>query len=327
MSTLTVTAPDGLPEVRAGDDLAALVASAVAPLSDGDVVVVTSKVVSKSEGRVVAGTREDTLAGETDRVVARRGPTRIVRTHHGLIMAAAGIDASNVEQGSVVLLPLDPDASARGLRTRLHELTGANVGVIVTDTAGRAWREGQTDIAIGAAGILVAEDFVGRIDGHGNELAVTAPAVADEIAGMAELAQGKLGGRPVAVVRGRADLVLAPGDHGTGATALVRPEGADLFGFGAREAVLRAVAGLPADQAVFGAPAGTAELLEALGATGCTATAYDGGVEVRDSEQPALVVVLAFAHGWVPDVVPDGETGSGDGPTVQDRLRLRPTTP
>ena len=320
MSTLSVAAPDGLPEVRAGDDLAALVAPALAPLADGDIVVVTSKIVSKSEGRVVSGAREDALAGETDRVVARKGPTRIVRTHHGLVLAAAGIDASNVEQGSVVLLPLDPDASARGLRTRLLELTGANVGVVVTDTAGRAWREGQTDIAIGAAGLLVAEDFAGRVDGHGNELAVTAPAVADEIAGMAELAQGKLAGRPVAVVRGRPDLVLPAGDHGTGAVALVRAEGADLFGFGAREAVLRAVAGDPADQGVFGAPAGTEELVQALGATTGTVTPYDGGVEVRDSEQPALVVVLAFAHGWVPDERPHATSR-------QDRLRLRPSTP
>lgn len=315
-STVTVTAPDGLPEVRAGDDLAALVAPVVAPLVDGDIVVVTSKVVSKAEGRVVPGTREDALAGETDRVVARKGPTRIVRTHHGLIMAAAGIDASNVEQGSVVLLPVDPDASARALRSRLRELTGANVGVVVTDTAGRAWREGQTDIAIGAAGLLVAEDFAGRVDGHGNELAVTAPAVADEIAGMAELAQGKLGGRPVALVRGRDDLVLPPGDHGTGAVALVRAEGADLFGFGAREAVLRAVAGDPADRRVFGTPASMEEITQALGTTTGTVTSYDGGLEVRGSGHPALVGVLAFAHGWVLD------TTAG-----QDCLRLRPMTP
>ncbi|WP_309650144.1 coenzyme F420-0:L-glutamate ligase [Nocardioides sp.] len=325
MSTLSVTAPDGLPEVRAGDDLAALLAPLLAPLADGDVVVVTSKVVSKAEGRVVVGaSREEALAGETDRVVARKGPTQIVRTHHGLIMAAAGIDASNVELGSIVLLPVDPDASARALRASLLEITGANVGVIVTDTAGRAWREGQTDIAIGAAGLLVAEDYAGRLDGHGNELAVTAPAVADEIAGMAELAQGKLGGRPVAVVRGRADLVLPRGDDGTGAVALVRAEGADLFGFGAREAVLRAVTGDPGDQTVFGTPASTEELLRALevaaGSTAGTATAYDGGVEVHGSHEPALVLVLAFAHGWVPDAAPAGTTR-------QDRLRLRPSSP
>lgn len=317
---LSVTAPGGLPEVRPGDDLAALLASALPDLADGDVVVVTSKVVSKTEGRVVDGTRDDALAGETDRVVARRGPTTIVRTHHGLVLAAAGIDASNVEQGSVVLLPRDPDASARGLRAGLWRLTGRNVGVVVTDTAGRAWREGQADIAIGAAGLLVAEDYAGRVDAHGNELAVTAPAVADEIAGAAELAQGKLGGRPVAVVRGRADLVLAPDDDGPGARALVRPEGADLFGYGAREAVLRAVAGDPADRHVFGAPAPGDELLASLSAVGAAGTAYDGGVVVTSGPPPEVVAVLAFAHGWVVDEGADGASGTG-------RLRLRPATP
>ncbi len=185
-------------------------------------------------------------------MVARRGPTRIVRTHHGLTLAAAGIDASNVEPGHVVLLPADPDASARALRARLLELTGRTVAVVVTDTAGRAWREGQTDLAVGAAGLRVLEDFSGRQDGYGNDLVVTAPAVADELAGAAELAQGKLGARPFAVVRGRADLVLADDDAGPGAVALVRAEGADMFGWGSREAVLRALRGDPADATAFG---------------------------------------------------------------------------
>ena len=179
----------------------------------------------------------------------------IVRNRLGLTMAAAGIDASNVEAGSIVLLPLDPDASARALRARLHELTGATVGVVVTDTAGRAWREGQTDIAVGAAGLRVAEDFAGRVDAYGNDLVVTLPAVADEIAGAADLVQGKLAGRPVAVVRGRADLVLPIGDDGPGAGSLIRPEGADLFGYGAREAVIRALAGAEEDRLPFGAAA------------------------------------------------------------------------
>ena len=157
---------------------------------------------------------------------------------------------------------MDPDASARSLRVALEP----NVGVVVTDTAGRAWRDGQTDIAIGAAGVLVAEDFAGRVDAHGNPLVVTRPAVADEIAGAAELAQGKLGGRPFAVLRGRADLVLPRGDHGPGAAALVRPEGADLFGFGAREAVVRALAGDPRDRAVFGTPADVEDVGRAVAA-------------------------------------------------------------
>nr|MBA3720180.1 coenzyme F420-0:L-glutamate ligase [Nocardioidaceae bacterium] len=209
-------------------------------LADGDVVLVTSKVVSKSEGQVVAGTREESLPGETARVVARRGPTRIVRTHHGFTLAAGGIDASNVAAGHVVLLPLDPDASARVLRAGLRELTGRNVAVIVTDTAGRPWREGQTDLAVGAAGLRVLEDFTGRQDDYGNDLVITAPAVADELAAAAELAKGKLSARPFAVVRGRADLVLAEDDDGPGAAALVRPEAEDLFGLGSRDAVAAA---------------------------------------------------------------------------------------
>ncbi|MCW2850902.1 MAG: putative F420-dependent oxidoreductase [Nocardioides sp.] len=316
MSTVSASAPDGLPEVRAGDDLGALVAAALPDLADGDVVVVTSKVVSKAEGRVVPGTRDEALPAETARVVARRGPTTIVRTHHGLVLAAGGIDASNVERGSVVLLPLDPDASARALRADLHRLTGRNVGVVVTDTAGRAWREGQTDLAIGAAGLVVAEDFAGRVDAHGNELAVTAPAVVDEMAGLAELAQGKLAGRPVAVVRGRSDLVLPPGQDGPGAVSLVRAEGADLFGFGAREAVVRAVTGDPADRVVFGAPAAAEELAEALHGLGATAAAYDGGLEVTGAVSRDLVGVLAFAHGWA--------LQESDAP---GRMRLRPATP
>ncbi len=296
--TVSAFAPEGVPEVGAGDDLAALLLSRV-DLADGDVVVVTSKVVSKAEGRVVAGSRDDHLAAETARVVARRGPTTIVRTHHGLTLAAAGIDASNVALGSAVLLPVDPDASARRLRAALREGSGRNVGVVVTDTAGRAWREGQTDIAVGAAGLVVAEDFAGRHDHHGNELAVTAPAVADEIAGLAELAQGKLGGRPFAVVRGRADLVLEVGDDGPGAAALVRPEDADLFGFGAREAVVRAVRGTPEDRTPFGRPAAADELAAVVrDALGLPVDVLDAGTLAVPAAAGPLLAVLAFAHGW-----------------------------
>jgi coenzyme F420-0:L-glutamate ligase/coenzyme F420-1:gamma-L-glutamate ligase len=298
-----VHAPDGVPEVSEGDDLARLLLEVLEP-ADGDVVLVTSKVVSKAEGRVREGARDEALAAETTRVVARRGATTIVRNRLGLTMAAAGIDASNVEAGRIVLLPLDPDASARRIRQLLLERTGRNVGVVVTDTAGRAWREGQTDIAVGAAGVVVAETFAGRLDAHGNELAVTSPAVADELAGAAELAQGKLAGRPFALVRGRADLVLPPGDHGSGAGALVRPEGGDLFGYGAREAVVRALAGDPRDQAPFGTPATLDELLAALrlvvggadvagaGPGGTTRLHLPAGTAAR------VVSALCFAHGW-----------------------------
>jgi coenzyme F420-0:L-glutamate ligase/coenzyme F420-1:gamma-L-glutamate ligase len=325
--TLSVVAPEGAPEVTEGDDLALLLVGLLGPdgLADGDVVVVTSKVVAKSEGRVREGGRDEAVAAETVRVVARRGATAIVRTRHGLTMAAAGVDGSNVPAGHVVLLPLDPDASARRIRLRLHELTGLVVGVVVTDTAGRAWREGQTDIAVGAAGVVVAETYAGRTDAHGNPLLVTAPAVADEIAGAAELAQGKLAGRPFAVVRGRDDLVLPIDDDGDGAAALVRADGADMFGYGAREAVLHALGGAAADRVAFGTPASATELADALeallghppevGADG------DGDVVLvtpRDHREAWAVGVAAYACGW--------EAAPG-GPGVPVRVRPSPSLP
>lgn len=321
MNRVELVAPDGVPEIVEGDDLAALVQAAV-ELADGDVVVVTSKVVSKAEGRVLDGSREDVLAAETARVVGRRGGTTIVRTHHGLTLAAAGVDASNVEAGRVVLLPKDPDASARRLRAGL----APNVGVVVTDTAGRPWRTGQTDIAVGAAGIRVSEDFAGRHDSHGNELAVTLPAVADEIAGAAELVQGKLSARPFAVLRGRPDLVLPRGEDGEGARALVRPEASDLFGYGAREAVVRALAAGPDDRAAFGDPAEPSDLARALAdacATVTLTTVADGLLlELPPDAARAEVGVRAvcFAHGWM--VEPES---SSTGAVV--RLRARPVTP
>jgi coenzyme F420-0:L-glutamate ligase/coenzyme F420-1:gamma-L-glutamate ligase len=302
--SLTCLPVDGVGEVAAGADLAAALLAAVT-LQDGDVLVVTSKVVSKAEGRVRSGSREDLLAAETDRTVARRGRTSIVRTHHGLVMAAAGIDASNTEQGSVVLLPVDPDASARRLREAVAA-TGRNVAVLVTDTAGRAWRTGQTDIAVGAAGLDVLHDYAGVLDRHGNELAVTAPAVADEIAAAADLVKRKLDRRPAAVVRGLADLVLPVGDHGPGAVALVRPEEQDMFGLGAHEAVLAALHGT--ERRGFGAACAPDELavhLAALAGDGAVVVAADGTVSARlgggEREQGALAATLraaAFALGW-----------------------------
>jgi len=320
---ITVIAPDGVPEIRPGDDLAAALLTALGPddLRDGDVLVVTSKVVSKAEGRVVVGERESWIDAETDRLVARRGPTRIVRNRLGLTMAAAGVDASNVEQGSLVLLPEDPDGSARRLRATVAQRRGVNVGVVVTDTAGRAWREGQTDIAIGAAGLAVLESFAGRVDAHGNELAVTAPAVADEIASAVELAQGKLGGRPCAVLRGRPDLVLPAGDDGPGARALIRAEGADLFGYGAREAVIQAVAARPAARAPFGSPVAADEFVAALGRAGISAR-IAATADVRTGrERRAAADIVAFAHGWESAGASDPD-GDGDAD-----LRFRPVTP
>jgi coenzyme F420-0:L-glutamate ligase/coenzyme F420-1:gamma-L-glutamate ligase len=238
LDSLTALAVRGLPEIAEGADLAALIAAS-ADLRDGDVVVVTSKVVSKAEGRVCAGAREDAIERETVRVVARRAGTTIVRTRHGLTLAAAGVDASNTPPGTVVLLPVDSDASARRLRRRLQESTGRLVAVVVSDTAGRAWREGQTDLAVGVAGLRPLADLTGVVDSFGNPLTATAPAVADEVAALADLVMGKTRGVPVVVVRGLSRLVCT--ENGPGAVALQRPDRDDMFGLGSREAVLAAV--------------------------------------------------------------------------------------
>jgi coenzyme F420-0:L-glutamate ligase / coenzyme F420-1:gamma-L-glutamate ligase len=300
---ITAWGPDGVGEVRRGDDLADHLLHALSgtALADGDVVCVTSKVVSKAEGRVLAGDRAEAVARETRRLVARRGPLSIVVNRLGLTMAAAGVDTSNVEPGHVLLLPEDPDASARELRASIAERAGVNVGVLVTDTAGRAWRDGQTDIAIGAAGLRVVDDHVGRVDSYGNILSVTAPAVADELAAAAELAAGKLGRRPFVVVRGRPDLVLAADDDGPGAAGLLRPDGADLFGLGSREAVVAALRGRGAEQRAFGTAVDAAELSELLATlTGADVTRTDDTVEVVTADQRTgwVVEVAAYAHGW-----------------------------
>jgi coenzyme F420-0:L-glutamate ligase/coenzyme F420-1:gamma-L-glutamate ligase len=240
--TLTVLPLEGLPEVTAGMDLAQLVAGCRV-LEDGDVVVLAQKVVSKAEGRTVrldevepsAHARE--LAGsdgdprhveavlrETVRIVRVRGPLLIAETRHGFVCASAGVDASNApEVGTLVLLPLDPDASARGIRTRLRELTGRTVGVVISDSFGRPWRQGTTDVAIGVAGLTPLLDLRGRRDAVGYELRSTQIAVADEIACAAQLVMGKTSGVPGAVLRG-----LDAGGDGS-ARELVMPAGRDLF--------------------------------------------------------------------------------------------------
>jgi coenzyme F420-0:L-glutamate ligase/coenzyme F420-1:gamma-L-glutamate ligase len=233
VSVLPVT---GLPEITAGADLAALVAEAAADLRDGDIVVITSKIVSKAEGRVVTASREQAIEAETARVVARRGPTTIAQTRHGLVLAAAGVDESNTAPGTVVLLPEDPDESARRLRKALQARTGLTVGVIVTDTMGRPWRAGQTDNAIGAAGVTPVRDYRGEADTFGNILEVTVAAVADEIAAAADLVKGKSRQVPAAVVRGLAALVTEP--DGPGARAIIRPADEDMFRFGSADVPL-----------------------------------------------------------------------------------------
>lgn len=175
-SSYEVWSLPGIPEVRPGDDLVELIlAAAAAPggrgLVDGDVLVVTSKIVSKAEGRIVqADDREAAIDAETVRVVARRGAARIVESRHGFVMAAAGVDASNTPKGTVLLLPEDPDAAARQVRDGVRKALGLTVGVVVTDTFGRPWREGQTDVAIGAAGVRVLDDLRGSFDMYGNPL-------------------------------------------------------------------------------------------------------------------------------------------------------------
>lgn len=241
---IEIFAPTGIPEVGPGDDVAALLLAAIdahpaGPLRHGDILVVTSKIVSKAEDRFIAATdKQAARATESRRVVARRGDTVIVEHRLGLVHAAAGIDASNVAPGRALLLPLDPDASARRIRAHLAEATGLRLGVLVSDTAGRAWRTGQTDLAIGLAGVLAVDSHIGRTDVFGNDLRVTEVAVADELAAAADLAKTKLGGRPVAVVRGLAHLVTA--DDGSSAP-LLREEAKDFFRLGRREAVLAAI--------------------------------------------------------------------------------------
>jgi coenzyme F420-0:L-glutamate ligase/coenzyme F420-1:gamma-L-glutamate ligase len=241
VTELRLVAVRGLPELREGDDLAAMIAERV-HLEHGDVLVVAQKAVSKTEGRVIAmadvvpSQRALELAGDEDprrvevilreakRIVRVRPPLLIAETRHGFICASAGVDASNApEPGTLVLLPIDPDASANRLRKRLRELVEVDVGVIVSDSFGRPWRIGTTDVALGAAGLRVLEDLRGTRDSAGYELRSTQIAVADEIAGAAELLMRKADGIPVVVVRG---LDLA-GD-GNGQELVIPPE-RDLF--------------------------------------------------------------------------------------------------
>jgi len=233
---ISVSPVEGLPEIREGDDLGALIAER-SELLDGDVLVVAQKAVSKAEGRVVRldevqpSAKAHELAGdedprrlevilrESERVVRTRPPLVIAETRQGFVCASAGVDSSNApEAGTVVLLPEDPDASAARLRERLRALTGAEVGVIVSDSFGRAWRQGTTDVAIGLSGIRPLLDLEGERDAAGYELHATVIAVADELAAAAELAMGKMSGIPAAVIRGydasgegsARDLVMPP---------------------------------------------------------------------------------------------------------------------
>jgi coenzyme F420-0:L-glutamate ligase/coenzyme F420-1:gamma-L-glutamate ligase len=245
---LSATAVPGLPEISAGADLAALIAGALDDLRDDDVLAIAHKVISKSEGRTRAlseaepGARARELAQRLDKdprlvqvildesrqvLRAERG-VLICVTRHGFVCANAGVDASNVPgDDAVVLLPVDPDGSARLFRRRLRELTGAAPAVLITDSFGRAWRNGQSEVAIGCAGVEPLEDWRGRPDTQGRELKATWIAVADELAAAADLARSKDGGQPVILVRGAGRHVIS--EDGPGAAALRRPEAEDLF--------------------------------------------------------------------------------------------------
>jgi coenzyme F420-0:L-glutamate ligase / coenzyme F420-1:gamma-L-glutamate ligase len=233
---LEIFAVPGMPEVREGDDVGELIATALPDLRDGDILVVTSKISSKAEGRVLRGmNRAEAIDAETRRVVARRGETVIAETAHGFVMAAAGVDASNTRPGTVVLLPADPDASASAVRARIKELLGVSVGVVVSDTFGRPWRNGQTDMAVGIAGVTPALDYRGMSDDHGNALEVTLTAVADEFAAAGDLVKGKVAQTPVAVIRGLAEYTTE--EDGPGVGELLRPSADDMFRYGSRDVV------------------------------------------------------------------------------------------
>lgn len=319
--TIQILPITGLPRFRAGDDLAGALATAADWLRTGDILVVTSKIISKVEGRMVPAptdpeardiARRALVDSEAVRVVARKGRTLITENKLGIVQAASGVDGSNVDGDELALLPTDPDASAAALRASLRDRLGIDVAVLITDTMGRAWRVGQTDVAIGAAGIAVTHPYEGSVDEYGNPLIVTDIAVADELAAAADLVKGKLGEIPVAVVRG-----LTPRENGTTARDLLRPGEEDLFWLGTAEAIdvgRRQAVLMRRSVRDFTDEPVPADVMRAAFADALTAPAPHHSRPVRFvwlRDRTRRVALLdAMARKWRHDLTDDGKTES-----------------
>lgn len=319
--TIQILPITGLPRFRAGDDLAGALATAADWLRTGDILVVTSKIISKVEGRMVPAptdpeardiARRALVDSEAVRVVARKGRTLITENKLGIVQAASGVDGSNVDGDELALLPTDPDASAAALRASLRDRLRIDVAVLITDTMGRAWRVGQTDVAIGAAGIAVTHPYEGSVDEYGNPLIVTDIAVADELAAAADLVKGKLGEIPVAVVRG-----LTPRGNGTTARDLLRPGEEDLFWLGTAEAIdvgRRQAVLMRRSVRDFTDEPVPADVMRAAFADALTAPAPHHSRPVRFvwlRDRTRRVALLdAMARKWRHDLTDDGKTES-----------------